>query len=139
MSRIDGNVPPTGPERPEGPGGAGGPQGPDRIDGPQDVGAEFRSKLEPAGATPAAGADAVESAAPPSLERMQSIILEGVRKSATKDEILTSVIENEVRVSFADRLGPTATEAIVESFRANDELRSLFHRLYESAIRDAGS
>lgn len=119
IDRIGGGI------RPE------GPEGPDRTERKKAEGPAFAGKLESSapqsGAAPATGG---------TFPTLRDRILEGVDADLEREEILGNIVADEVERTFGDQGTEEMSRSVTESFRGNDQLWTLFNRLYQAAVED---
>lgn len=132
-----GSIPPGGPPpgadgpgKIQGPGEAAQPQPSEKTQGPS---APFENVLQRPAETQAT--PDVARVDQPNLERISARIQDGLDRSLTKDEILENVIDGEIQVAFGPQASPEMVNAVTEAFRNNEQLKSLFNRMY-SMIAD---
>ena len=131
-----GNIPPGGP-----PPGAGGPekiQGPGESTQPrpsetQGPSKSFENVLQGPGETQAT--PAATNVDQPNFERISARIQDGVDRSLTRDQILESVIDGEIQAAYGPEASHEMVNAVTEAFRNNEQLKSLFNKMY-SMIAD---
>jgi len=123
----------NGIDRIQGGGGPEGLNGPDPSKEPEQVAADFESRLQEGGqeVTDASSSAPVEGGA---FETMQARIVEGVEANQTRDEILKNVVQDELQRSFGNRARPEMAEFVADSLRGDDQLSILFDRLYDAAL-----
>lgn len=131
MSGIDGVGgvdPPIEPEGPDGPGEIGGPD--DVEDASRSLGDRIREGL---------GAKGTESTAASSPsdhhERIHSTIVEGLRRSDSREQIMSDVIEAEVARMFGTDVPDEMNALVKGTFATNPELQGLFDVLYAHAVQ----
>lgn len=113
--------------------GPAGPIGPEPTKGPnraQGSGGPF--SLERAGAT---GASEEGVRLPGDVDRLRSVVMEGVRAGATREEIRTKLIERVASDMYGKDATPEMINSINSAMASDPQYSSLVMRLIQSMSR----
>ena len=109
-----------------------GPEGPDRSErAAKKSGAEFTGRLDPA-----ARSEAKAPAGDLSFPTLRDRILEGVDAELDREEILGRIVGDEVERTYGENGTPEMAKSVSETFRGNEQLWTLFNRIYTVAVED---
>lgn len=120
---------------PQGPDGAGGPGGAAPAG---KTGEKSFSQVLGSGAAPTGGTQAsvpTAAAYQPNFSRLQSRIRDAVGKNLAKQQVLETVVGQELTEQFGPKTTPQLATAVTERFQTDPQLSQLFNRLYSAATK----
>lgn len=116
-----------------------GPQGPGEAAPTGKTGEKSFSEVMgagAAGAAPASGAAIPTAAAyQPNFSRLQSLIQSAAGKNLSKQQVLESVVSQELSTQFGKHATPQLATAVTERFQSDPQLSQLFNRIYSAATK----
>ncbi len=89
----------------------------------------------PTGNTGGASGASAASGGGIAFDKLQSRIQEGVAAGQPKQQILESLIGEQLTAQLGEKASPQMTAAVTEKFQSDPQLSQLFNRLYSQATR----